>query len=159
MSDQEGQLAVVDVMLVLRDRAGRVLFARRAAHLYAGGQYNLVSGKAEPGEDVYTAMAREAHEEVGVLLPVSDLRPLGVVHTAGSHRPRTGFVFLAEHDPDRHGAVVNAEPDKCDDLIWAHPDLPRSRWRTTTAQRCDCFGIRSCRLSYTAGRRPRTRCG
>ncbi|SCG61840.1 NUDIX domain-containing protein [Micromonospora inositola] len=119
------QTAMVDVFLVLRDGDGRVLFGLRAADLYAGGQWNLVSGKADEGEDVITAVLREAREEVGITLSRADLTPAGVVHLLpGTGTPRVGFGFHAVHDPARHGLAVNAEPDKCDELRWAAPDTP-----------------------------------
>jgi len=73
---------------------------------------------------VVTAMIREAREEAGIRLTATDLQPLGAVHTIGGDRPRVGFAFAADHDEDRHGAVVNAEPAKCDGLVWAAPDEP-----------------------------------
>lgn len=116
------QRANVDVFLILRDGRGRVLFGLRAAHLYAGGQWNLPSGKADEGEDVITAVIREAHEEVGLTLRPYDVIPLGVVHvlTSGG-QPRVGFAFTAQHDPARQGEAVNGEPDKCDRLLWTDP--------------------------------------
>ncbi len=118
------QTAAVDVCIILSYDQGRDLFGLRAPQLYAGGEYNLVSGKAEPGEDAVAAMMREAHEEVGVRLTREDLHPFGVVHTAGSDGPRVGFVFGATYRPERHGAVRNAEPAKCDGLVWADPRQP-----------------------------------
>lgn len=120
MTPQQPQTAAVDVFLILRDTGGRILFGLRAEHLFAGGQWNVVAGKADAGEDAVTAVLREAREEAGVLLQAADVTPLGVVHTAGSrNHPRVGFVFTAVHDEARHGLVVNPEPDKCDELRWA----------------------------------------
>lgn len=124
MSIVSGQEAVVDVMMVLHNPDGQVLFGLRAAHLHAGGQYNLPSGKVEAGEDAVSAVIRETREETGVSVPSADLLALGVVHTAGSPGPRVAIVFAAAHDPIRHGLVVNAEPDKCDSLVWADPAIP-----------------------------------
>ncbi|MBB5868930.1 8-oxo-dGTP pyrophosphatase MutT (NUDIX family) [Allocatelliglobosispora scoriae] len=118
------QLAAVDVFLILRAADGRVLFGRRAAHLYAGGQWNLPAGKVERDEDVVSAVCREALEEVGVTLTPADLRAVGVVHTRGSDVPRVGFAFAADYDPARHGVAHNAEPTKCDGVTWADPVAP-----------------------------------
>lgn len=118
------QTAAVDVFLILLDGQGRVLFGLRAPHLYAGGEYNLISGKVEPGEDVVSAVIREAREEAGVCLARDDVRALGVVHTACGQAPRVGFVFTSAYEPHRHGPVVNAEPAKCGGLIWADPRQP-----------------------------------
>ncbi len=62
------------------------------------GRYNGVGGHVEPGEDIYTAAAREAEEETG--LQVRDLRLRGVVH-ADAGDPQVGilfFVFTATSD-------------------------------------------------------------
>ena len=125
MSGPAPQTAFVDVFLLLRDAQGRLLFGLRADHLYAGGRWNLVSGKVDEGEDVITAVIREAREEVGLALRPEDVTPRGVVHIhPRDGRPRVGFAFLAEHSPVRHGEVANAEPDKCDRLLWANPAHP-----------------------------------
>lgn len=62
------------------------------------GRYNGVGGHVEPGEDIYTAAAREAEEETG--LQVRDLRLRGVIH-ADAGDPQVGilfFVFTAVSD-------------------------------------------------------------
>ncbi len=129
------QTAVVDVFLALQHPdTGQILFGLRAAHLYAGGQYNLISGKAEPGESAVEGLLREAREEAGVRLQACDVRPLGAVHTVGgAGQPRIGLVFTAVHDAARHGPVVNAEPDKCGELIWADPARPPQPLETYNA--------------------------
>ncbi len=121
------QIANVDVFLILTDDRGRVLLGLRARHLYAGGQWNLVSGKADTGEDVTTAVRREAAEEAGISLPPSDVSPASVVYYRNADgRPRVGFGFRARHRPHVHGPTVNAEPHKCDGLAWYEPNaLPQ----------------------------------
>jgi 8-oxo-dGTP diphosphatase len=121
------QIANVDVFLILRDATGRLLLGLRAPHLYAGGQWNVVSGKADAGEDVASAVLREAREEAGLVLELADLHPAGVLHYfPADGKIRVGFGFGVRHDPDRHGAVINHEPDKCDALGWFRRDeLPQ----------------------------------
>src|SRR5689334_14550630 len=74
------QLANVDVFLILRDGAARLLLGLRGPDVYHGGQWNLVSGKADTGEDVLSAVVREAAEEAGLALAEADLTPASVVH-------------------------------------------------------------------------------
>ncbi|MGC0364706.1 8-oxo-dGTP pyrophosphatase MutT (NUDIX family) [Rhodococcus sp. 27YEA15] len=50
------------VSVVIRDEAGRVLLTRRAD----SGQWAVVSGILEPGEEPSSAAVREAKEEAGV---------------------------------------------------------------------------------------------
>ena len=120
---------------MLRDDRGRLLLGLRAPHIYSGDHWGLVEGKAEAGEDAVSAMLREAHEEIGVRLDAADLTPAAVVHYRGEvGQIRVGFGFTALHDPRRHGAVVNAEPHKCQELRWCAPDrLPAPLGRYTAA--------------------------
>lgn len=125
MTDTAAQLAVADVLLVLRRHDGRVLFGLRSGNVYASGQWNLPSGKAHIGEDPIAAVIREAAEETSIHLTPADLVPLGVIHhNMVPQQPRVGFVFGAAYHQVRHGAVANREPDRCADLLWAWPQEP-----------------------------------
>ncbi len=55
------------------------------------GRYNGVGGHVEPGEDIYSAARREAHEETG--LDVHALQLRGVVH-ADAGDPSVGILFF-----------------------------------------------------------------
>ncbi|WP_306336867.1 trifunctional class I SAM-dependent methyltransferase/NUDIX hydrolase/VOC family protein [Streptomyces sp. KL118A] len=109
---------VVDVHLILR-RGDEVLLARRAGTGYGDGLLHLPSGHVEDGEDVRAAVIREAREELGLDLAPADLRMEAVVqHRGPGEAPRIGWFFSAEHGAG--GEPVNAEPDKCAELVW-HP--------------------------------------
>ena len=59
---------------VVRDRAGRVLLARRHADTHQGGKWEFPGGKLEPGEPVLEGLRRELREELGIhLLSASPL--------------------------------------------------------------------------------------
>ncbi|MGH3738350.1 MAG: NUDIX hydrolase [Micromonosporaceae bacterium] len=121
----------VDVMLIL-ERDGRILLAERFATGYADGWLNLPSGKLEPGEDVITAVIREAREEIGVQIPREAVRPVHVMHHRSPEgKSRIGWFFTADR---WRGEPYNAEPHKCAGLIWAPPDeLPPNTWPYTAA--------------------------
>lgn len=108
------QPAVHEVMLIL-ERGEDLLLAERAGG-YAAGQLNLPSGKVEFGEDVFTAVAREAKEEVGVDI---DLDALRIVHVMQYRNPE-GDVRLSWFLATSHwsGEPVNAEPEKCARIFW-----------------------------------------
>jgi SAM-dependent methyltransferase len=69
---------IVDVHLILL-RGEEVLLSRRADTGYADGLLHAPSGHVEDGEDVRTAMIREAHEEIGVELAPEDLEAVLVM--------------------------------------------------------------------------------
>ncbi|MFE0632454.1 methyltransferase domain-containing protein [Streptomyces sp. NPDC058864] len=106
---------IVDVHLVLR-RGDEVLLGRRVNTGYADGLLHAPSGHVEDGEDVLTAMIREAHEEVGVVLRPEDVSvALVMQHRAPGGGERVGWFFTADgtiHEP------VNREPEKCSELGW-----------------------------------------
>ncbi|WP_406263516.1 methyltransferase domain-containing protein [Actinacidiphila glaucinigra] len=106
---------IVDVHLFLR-RGDEVLLGRRVNTGYADGLLHAPSGHVEDGEDVLTAMIREAHEEVGVALRPEDVSvALVMQHRAPGGGERIGWFFEADggvHEP------VNREPEKCSELGW-----------------------------------------
>jgi SAM-dependent methyltransferase len=108
---------IVDVHLILV-RGTEILLARRAGTGYADGLLNAPSGHLEDGEDVRSAMIREAREEIGLDLSPDDLEAVLVMqHRAPDEQARTGWFFLArqaEGDP----LPVNAEPGKCSGIGW-----------------------------------------
>ena len=59
---------------VIRDAAGKILIARRADTQHQGGLWEFPGGKVEADESVETALARELHEELGIVVGVA--RPL-----------------------------------------------------------------------------------
>jgi 8-oxo-dGTP diphosphatase len=64
MPDYSGYLHVAAA--VIEDGAGRILLARRPAHLHQGGLWEFPGGKVEAGEAVSGALARELKEELGI---------------------------------------------------------------------------------------------
>jgi 8-oxo-dGTP diphosphatase len=59
---------------VIRDNSGNILIARRADTQHQGGLWEFPGGKVEADESVETALARELHEELGIV--VGAARPL-----------------------------------------------------------------------------------
>ncbi|HEY9199616.1 MAG TPA: Nudix family hydrolase [Gammaproteobacteria bacterium] len=59
---------------VIVNARGEVLISRRHAQAHQGGLWEFPGGKVEAGEDVYAALARELHEELGI--DVTAARPL-----------------------------------------------------------------------------------
>src|SRR5690606_5744619 len=64
---------LVDVAVgLVFDRDGRVLLGRRPAGKPYAGWWEFPGGKVEAGESVAEALARELHEELGLVVRVSD---------------------------------------------------------------------------------------
>jgi 8-oxo-dGTP diphosphatase len=118
-------------MLIL-EREGQVLLAERSGTGYADGALNLPSGKLDPGEDVVTAVIREAREEIGISLARTAVRAVHVMHHRNPEgETRIGWFFTADH---WDGEPYNAEPQKCARLIWAPlTSLPPATWPYTAA--------------------------
>lgn len=67
--------AVIHVVAaVIRGREGKVLLAKRPAHLHQGNKWEFPGGKVEAGEGAEQALSRELREELGITPVVS--RPL-----------------------------------------------------------------------------------
>jgi 8-oxo-dGTP diphosphatase len=109
---QERFTVIPSVYLALR-REGEILLLRRAHTGYMDGSYCLVAGHLEAGESAKTAMVREAKEEAGIIINADDMQ---LVHTG--HRFNRGRLDLIFETRTWQGEIVNAEPDKCDDLSW-----------------------------------------
>ena len=63
---------------VITDGDGRVLIARRPAHIHQGGLWEFPGGKVEHGESLPGALSRELDEELGIV--ASAMEPLLEVH-------------------------------------------------------------------------------
>jgi 8-oxo-dGTP diphosphatase len=108
-------------LLLIRD--GQVLLLRRFNTGYEDGNYSVIAGHVEEGEDVKTAVAREALEEAGISLLHQDLRVTAVMERK-SIDGRIDFFLAADA---WHGVIRNCEPDKCDELRWFPMDaLPEN---------------------------------
>jgi 8-oxo-dGTP diphosphatase len=104
----------VHVLLVQDDRI--LLIRRRDTNPMFDGQWHLPSGKLDAGEPVPAAAAREAEEEVGVVIHPTDLRLVHTIHVNGSGpEPRLGLFFEARR---WLGHPTNREPSKCSAVGW-----------------------------------------
>ena len=113
-------LAPVAVHLLLV-KDSRVLLLKRYNTGYEDGNYSVVAGHIEGGEELKAAMIREAREEAGIELCRSNLAIVGVMHLKTDREYISFFLKASVWS----GEITNMEPDKCDDLRWFDiGDLP-----------------------------------
>lgn len=101
----------VHVFLIKDDE---VLMLRRCNTGFEDGSYSVVAGHVEADEEITSAAVREAKEEVGIEIQRVDLHVVGVMHRK-SDDERVSFFLAAS---TWTGDIVNAEPNRCDDLSW-----------------------------------------
>jgi 8-oxo-dGTP diphosphatase len=106
---------LIDVHVLLVRGHEILLCQRRDPNPLFDEQWHLPSGKLE-NESVLEAAAREAGEEVGVLIETTDLRCVHTIHVNGSGpEPRLGLFFATNRWV---GEPSNREPEKCAAVCW-----------------------------------------
>ncbi|MBU0530477.1 MAG: NUDIX hydrolase [Candidatus Aenigmatarchaeota archaeon] len=105
-----------DTVAVVVEQDGKFLVARKAKGFLAAGEFGFPAGHVDEGEDILTAMKREAKEETNGVEVVGDKPFLVFVHDAP--KSRTG-----PHQHKCHvfrGKVVGdlIPDDDADELTW-----------------------------------------
>lgn len=112
MADQH----LIDVHILLVENDNILLTRRRDTNPAFDGKWHLPSGKLDADESALDAAAREAEEEIGVLIAPEDLHHVHTLHVNGSGPvPRLGLFFETRR---WIGEPANLEPDKCSTLRW-----------------------------------------
>ncbi|MGF6881541.1 8-oxo-dGTP diphosphatase [Nocardia sp. GAS34] len=112
---------LIDVHVLLVD-GDRLLLTQRTGNDPFSSRWHLPSGKLDACEPITVAAAREAYEEVGVVIDPADLRVVHVAHVAGSGpEARLGlFLYAARWQ----GEPWNREGEmgKCSAVCWVPLD-------------------------------------
>ncbi|HEX2911799.1 MAG TPA: NUDIX domain-containing protein [Chloroflexia bacterium] len=95
-------------------QAGQVLLLRRYNTGYEDGNYSVIAGHLDGGEEVKMAAIREAREEAGIEVALEDLEIIGVMHRVAEDERVDFFVAASRWQ----GEITNMEQDKCDQLAW-----------------------------------------
>lgn len=121
MSNQPQRFKLISAVHLFLLRDEQVLLLRRFNTGYEDGNYSVIAGHLDGGEEVIAAMIREAREEAGIEIAPQDMRVVGVMHRNASDE-RVDFFLAAER---WRGEVRICEPERCDELAW-YPlnDLP-----------------------------------
>jgi 8-oxo-dGTP diphosphatase len=100
----------------LIDAQGRILLARRPEGKKLAGLWEFPGGKLNPGETPETALARELHEELGILVQERDLAPF----TFASHAYESFHLLMPLFLCRRWAGTP--EPREGQALAWVAPD-------------------------------------
>ncbi|MEV4256652.1 NUDIX domain-containing protein [Spirillospora sp. NPDC049652] len=94
----------LDVVAWVHVADGRLLTVRSRGRdlLYLPG------GKREPGEDDWSAVAREVREELGLTLDRASFAELGVLRAPAYDQPRHSHVRMACFTAGHHGEITLA---------------------------------------------------
>ena len=102
----------------------KILLLRRFNTGYEDGNYSVVAGHIDGGEDVFSAMIREAKEEAGIDVVLENLEIVQVMHRKKENEERIDYFFKCEK---WNGTIEIIEPDKCDEFVWVELDkLPKN---------------------------------
>ena len=105
---------IPEAHIFLTNNNNEILLLRRFNTGYEDGNYSVIAGHIDGNEEVKAAAIREAKEETGIEIQPSDIEVVGVMHRK-SDSERVSFFLAASRWT---GDIVNAEPDKCDDISW-----------------------------------------
>jgi len=105
-------------------KEGEVLLQRRCNTGFEDGNYGVPAGHLDGNETAREGGAREVREEIGITIRPEDMTVVHVMHRKAENDERVDFFMTASVYV---GDILNAEPDKCDDLQWfALDDLPEN---------------------------------
>jgi len=108
---------VIPSVYILLRKDNEILLLKRSNTGYQDGRYSFPAGHMDGGELAKSAIAREAYEEVNVLIKQNDLKLVHLTSrlNGGIDNERVDLFFEAwKWD----GIVTNNEPEKCTDLRW-----------------------------------------
>lgn len=122
------------VSVIVHDkRAGTIAAVHYAARNWSPQPaWTLPGGKAEQGEALDEAAARELKEETGLLVDLVDLALVHVIHIEQGRDQAGQFVLFVFATDTWAGELTNAEPDKHLTAQWVPADrLPEPAFPTS----------------------------
>ena len=120
MNNKERYKMPVSVKILLFNENGEVLLLKRKKTGFGDGEYGLIGGHVEKGENVKKAIIREVNEEIGIEIAENELQFRNIMNRkVNENIEYIDFVFTAKK---WNGSIVNMEPEKCSELKWCSPD-------------------------------------
>ncbi len=110
------QMAVF-VGIIVR-QGNQILLMKRSQATTNGGTYAFAGGGVDGSETIAAAAIRESQEELGITIMEKDLKFAHVMHVKTENNVE--FIVFFYETTAWTGMPAIMEPDKCDELIWAH---------------------------------------
>jgi len=123
--DYHRNIPMLIYALGILEKDDKILFLFRKNAKFFSNHYGLMGGKIEENESPYTALIREAHEELGIVIAQKSLQFAHCI----SFKNEIGHDVLALvfKIDSWNGEISNNEPEKCDHLAWfSLHDLPEN---------------------------------
>ena len=125
MEERYQSRIIVDLLLKKINKENgkeEILLALRKNTGYNDGNYELPGGHVDAGEDIMSAMIREAKEELNIELEREDLKIKHILH----HYKGNSLKFVISTEKYK-GNLKIGEPDKCEKLEWFNiKELPEN---------------------------------
>jgi 8-oxo-dGTP diphosphatase len=126
MGDYNTQQPYIASYIILR-KENKIAFVLRNKTSWMNGYYGLPSGKVEKDENFSQAAVREALEEVGVRIKLSDLKFVHLLQRFEPPGPNSLWVDAIFEADKYEGEPYNAEPEVHSELAWLDPkNLPEN---------------------------------
>lgn len=125
---------------VLLERDNKILLAKRANTGFMDGYWSFPGGRLDENESLIQAAAREAGEELGVIIAPEHLSLVHVVHR---NNQKLGFYYRVAQ---WQGDPINNEPNLCSEIGWFCPDTlpePTNPHAARVIQECKISGTYS----------------
>jgi len=104
------------VYLIIKNEKNEILLQRRQGTKLWPGFLALPAGHIDEGENAYDAVVREAREEIGIEISISDITDTFVVNRRNkSLLPYYDVYFEIDN---YKGEIKISEPEKCSELVW-----------------------------------------
>lgn len=120
MKKERHKIVPASYLVLMKD--SKVLLLRRFNTGYEDGNYSMIAGHVDEGENFTQCIIREAREEGGIEIDVCDLEVGCVMNRITGEKQDNEWMNLFFVVKKWKGEIKNKEPHKCDDLSWFHLD-------------------------------------
>jgi 8-oxo-dGTP diphosphatase len=136
---EERPMVVPSVYLTLM-KNDSILLSRRYNTGFQDGKYSFPAGHLSGNEEtIRQAMVREAREELGIEVDLTDLELVHVIHRRQQQPIRRRRIDLFFTARKWKGEPKNMETNKCDDLGWFRIDRLPDNTIPYIKQAIDCI--------------------